>query len=299
MLHGPGSTAPRARPSRTSRASRVALARAPLIPVVALIAVGVVVGAARVARAETAAAPDVVSAPAPDEVRVTRPWLYVDDPTIAAPLHVVGSSGVSVTTTGSSPTRPFASNVAHPGGAYEVGAEVGLLPRLALHVSGVTSGVTASNGIGVGMIAGLRVALVDAGSTRITASAGVLREISEGTGAWARVTVAQDVGRARLALTAHGEHVFAGGRDAVDVMLMAGASVGLFGPLRGGVEYVVQDLEGAIDGEEAEQGVRHFVGPNLSLELDRRRLHVTAGPAIGLSYDSPRLLARAAIAYSF
>ena len=294
MLHGPGFAASRARPARSSRAAHLARACALLVVVVV-----VVIVAPRVARAETAAAPDAVSTPAPDEARVTRAWLYVDDPTIAAPLHVVGSSGVSVTTTGSSPTRPFASNVAHPGGAYEVGAEVGLVPRLALHVGGVTGGVAESKGIGVGMIAGLRLAIASGGKTSITASAGVLREISEGTGAWARVTVAQDVGRARLALTAHGEHVFAGGRDAVDLMLMAGASVTLFGPLRGGVEYVVQDLEGAIDDEEAELGVRHFVGPNLSLELDRRRLHVTAGPAIGLSYDSPRLLARAAIAYSF
>ena len=293
-LHGPGLAASRARPSRTSRSARRSLS-----PLVVAVVTVVTVVTARLARAEAAAAPDVVSVPAPEDARVTRPWLYVDDPTIAAPLHVVGSSGVSVTTTGSSPTRPFASNVAHPGGAYEVGAEVGLVPRLALHVSGVTSGVTESNGIGVGMIAGLRVAILEGGSTSITASAGVLREISERTGAWTRVAVAQDVGRARIALTAHGEHVFAGGRDAIDVMLMAGASVSLFGPLRGGVEYVVQDLEGAMDDEEAEQGVRHFVGPNLSIELDRRRLHVTAGPAIGLSYDSPRLLARAAIAYSF
>jgi hypothetical protein len=296
MLHAPGFAASSARPSRTAARLALACARRKMQVGVVL---AVLVMSPEIARAETAAAPDVVSAPAPEEARVTRPWLYVDDPTLASPLHVVVGSGVSVTTTGASPTRPFASNVAHPGGAYEVGAEVGLVPRLALQVTGVTSGVTDAKGIGVGMIAGLRVALVEGERTRVTASAGVLREISEGTGAWARVTVAQDVGRARLALTAHGEHVFTAGRDAVDVMLMAGASVALFGPLRGGVEYVVQDLEGAIDDEEAEQGVRHFVGPNLSLELDRRRLHVTAGPAIGLSHDSPRLLARAAIAYSF
>jgi hypothetical protein len=299
MFDGPGFAASRARPSRTS--ARLARARPAPLPVVRLVLLALVgsVTSAEVARAETTAAPDVVSTPAQDDAPVTRPWLYVDDPTVAPPLHVVVSSGVSLTTTGASPTRPFASNVAHPGAAYELGAEVGLVPRLALHVTGITRGVTDSKGIGVGMMAGLRVALVEGGRTSITASAGVLREISEGTGAWARVTVTEDVGRARLALTAHGEHVFAGGRDAVDVMLMAGASVALFGPLRGGVEYVVQDLEGAIDHEEAEQGVRHFVGPNLSLELDRRRLHVTAGPAIGLSHDSPRLLARAAIACSF
>jgi hypothetical protein len=37
----------------------------------------------------------------------------------------------------------------------------------------------------------------------------------------------------------------------------------------------------------------------MALEIDRRRLYVTLGPAFGLSHDSPRLLGRAALAYSF
>ncbi len=249
------------------------------------------------------AAPDEVKpAPADDGAIAPHPGLYVGDARIAAPMHVVAVSGVSVTTTGASPTRPFASNVAHPGGAYDVGAEVGLVHRLSLEVRGATSGIGATGGErgpGVGMVAGLRVAIVDRATTHVTASAGYLREIDGDSGAWVRLAVAEDWGDARLAFTAHGEHVVARGRDAVDVMLMAGASYRFVGPLRGGVEYVAQDLEGALDHEEAERGVRHFVGPNLSLELDRRRLTITAGPAIGLSYDSPRLLARAALAYSF
>src|SRR5438445_382197 len=82
-------------------------------------------------------------------------------------------------------------------------------------------------GLGVGMIAGVRVAVVDASHTHLTLSAGYLRELEGASGAFARVSFAQEVGRARLALTGHGEHLFARGRDALDVMVIAGASVGV------------------------------------------------------------------------
>jgi hypothetical protein len=242
---------------------------------------------------------ETAEAPTRENTKVQRPWLYIDDPTVAPPLEVVALTGVSLTTTGPSPTRPFASNVAHPGGAYDVGAEVGIVPRLSIEAIGVTSGVREGKGLGVGMIAGLRVAIVDRESTHLTASAGYLRELEGANGAWGRITFAQDIGRARLAVTAHGEHVFQPARDAVDLMIMAGATFRVVGPLRAGAEYVAQDLEGAIDDEEAEAGVRHFIGPNVALDLLERRLMITAGPALGLSYESPRLVARAALAYAF
>jgi hypothetical protein len=96
----------------------------------------------------------------------------------------------------------------------------------------------------------------------------------------------------------HGERVFAPGRDSIDVMVMAGANYRVAGPVRLGVEYVAQDLEGAADPGETE-GMRHFVGPTTSIELLGKRLSLTAGPALGLSPNSPRIVGRAGLAYAF
>jgi hypothetical protein len=79
---------------------------------------------------------------------------------------------------------------------------------------------------------------------------------------------------------------------------MAGASYRVLGPLRAGVEYVAQDLEGAF-GDDAEQGMRHFVSPNLAIELPARRLTISGGPAFGLSPGSPPSMGRVAIACGF
>jgi hypothetical protein len=112
------------------------------------------------------------------------------------------------------------------------------------------------------------------------------------------VTASQDFGRLRVASMVHGEHVFAGKRDGVDMMLMAGANVRVVDVLRVGAEYVAQDIEAAIDPAEAE-GMRHFLGGTASVALINERLTIGAGPALGLSPNAPRLLGRAQVAWSF
>ena len=181
-----------------------------------------------------------------------RPWLYLEDTVTAAPMHVIGFTRGTYTSV-SSPTRPFGANVARPGGVLEVGAEAGLLPWLSLAASAMGGG---EQGGGFGGLAGVRLAPF-AGrwqTTHLVLAGGYLRELSGGSGAWGRLALSQDVGRLRLASTVHGEHVFLTGRDAFDVMVMLGASYKVAGPLRAGVEYVAQDLEGALDSEEAEGG---------------------------------------------
>ena len=115
---------------------------------------------------------------------------------------------------------------------------------------------------------------------------------------WARAVLAGDIGKLRLMTSAIGSHVFTPGRDAVDLMLTAGASYRVIPVLRLGAEYVVQDIEGLWEADEAEGGVRHFVGPTASLEL-AKRVFITAGPAFGLSKDSPRVLGRLGATYAF
>jgi hypothetical protein len=157
-----------------------------------------------------------------------------------------------------------------------------------------------------GAIAGLRLSLLpdSVKTTHLVLSGGYLREAwtpdqpQGDDGAWLRLSVVQEISRLRLAATVHGEHVFAGGRDPVDVMLQLGASYRITGPWRAGVEYVGQDLEETF-ADAAEGGARHFVGPTTSLQLLHDRLTIVAGPALGLSAYSPSFIGRLGMAYGF
>ncbi len=264
---------------------------------------------------------------------IDRTWLYLDDARIPAPLKVIGTFNVSYTNVGS-PTRiggqleynSFALNTAQPGAMFGVGGEIGLFS----HVSIMTTVDLNAGGEGpspsAGIIAGLRVsALPDSFRTsHLVVSAGYLREAWQGpqynddnpacmpaapgcwspgkpygdSGAWIQASFSQDVSRVRLAATVHGEHVFATGRDPLDIMVQAGASVQVVGGFRLGAEYVGQDLEESFD-PGAEGGARHFAGPVASLQLLRDRLSIVAGPSFGLNARSPELLGRAGASFGF
>jgi hypothetical protein len=173
---------------------------------------------------------------------------------------------------------------------------VGLLPRLSLAASGFGGG----DQLGFGALAGLRFEPFQGAwtSTHLVFSGGYLHELNGGDGAWVRVSLAQDVGRLRLGATVHGEHVLASGRDPVDLLVMAGASYAVTGPLRAGIEYVAQDLEEAVD-DGAEGGTRQFLGPTLALELMGRHLSIVAGPALGIGSQSPAYSGRMSLAYEY
>ncbi|HWW53833.1 MAG TPA: hypothetical protein VNY84_08685 [Acidimicrobiales bacterium] len=259
---------------------------------------------------------------------IDRTWLYADDARVALPTAFIGMSSVSYTDVGGSPTRivspypsvyrAFAGNTAQPGAMVSLGGEVGVWPS----VSVVALGQAGFGGIGPspsgGAIAGVRFQLLPSSwqSTHLVASLGYLREAWQGpvyeadagvwhpgspngdNGAWLAVAFSGDIQRLRLAATIHGEHIFAEGRDGVDVMVNAGASYRVVGALRAGVEYVGQDLEESLS-PAAESGARHFIGPTASLQLLHDRLTLAAGPAIGLSALSPRLLGRFTMSYGF
>jgi hypothetical protein len=258
-------------------------------------ALGVAIAAGTIAlpaRAEPP--PETTAADAPLEV-APRVWLYLDDPTLPAAMHALAFARATYTRDGS-PTRPFGANVSRPGGVVEAGGEVGLLPRLSLAASGFGGG----DQLGFGALAGLRFEPFQGEwtSTHLVFSGGYLRELNGGDGGWVRVSLAQDVGRLRLGATVHGEHVFASGRDPVDLLVMAGASYAITGPLRAGIEYVAQDLEEAAD-DGAEGGTRQFLGPTLALELMGRHLSIVAGPALGIGPQSPAYSGRMSLAYEY
>ncbi len=273
--------------------------------------------------------------PAPEaDVRrsIDRTWLYVDDARIPAPLHVIAMTNVTYTNVGS-PTRigsgaynALGLNTAQPGAAVAIGGEMGLFP----HVSIMTTvqigfGGQGQLGSGVevpsasaGLVAGVRVSALPAAvkNSHLVVSAGYLREAWQGpifdddankwvpgkpygdSGAWAQVAFSQDIQRVRLAATMHVEHVFADGRDPLDLMVQAGASCRVVGGFRLGAEYTGQDLEEAVD-PGAEGGVRHVLGPTASIQVWRDRVSIVAGPAFGLSHLSPAVMGRAAAAVGF
>jgi hypothetical protein len=247
---------------------------------------------ASAARAESPQETTVSTAPLEVAPRI---WLYLDDPTLPEAMHALAFARATYTRD-DSPTRPFGANVSRPGGVVEAGGEVGLLPRLSLAASGFGGG----DQLGFGALAGLRFEPFQRAwtSTHLVFSGGYLHELNGGDGAWVRASVAQDVGRLRLGATVHGEHVFASGRDAVDLLVMAGASFAVTGPLRAGIEYVAQDLEEAVD-DGAEGGTRQFLGPTLALELMGRHLSIVAGPALGIGPQSPAYSGRMSLAYEY
>jgi hypothetical protein len=178
---------------------------------------------------------------------------------------------------GDSLTRPFAGNVAAPGALLEAGGEVGI----GRGWSAVALGAQAEDAGGssrTGALLGVRYSLLPetVRATQLVLSGGVLRELQGRGGAWARAALGHDEGRARLAVSVHGERIFDGARDAVDVMVTAGASFRLVESLRAGLEYVGQDLEGMVD-DDAEGGARHIVGPMLAATLWNERLTLVGG----------------------
>lgn len=267
---------------------------------------------------------------------IDRTWLYADDGRVAAPLTFVGTTSVSYTSVGNSPSRivdpfpgcsapcnsynSFAGNTATPGGMISAGGEVGLLPRLSVMAIGQlgVGGVDSAPSPNAGLVAGLRVQAFPSewSAVRLAVSGGYLREAWQGprydddtetwsggspngdNGASIQAAFAGDVNRLRWAATFHGDHVFVTGRDPVDVMVQAGASYRVVGDLRAGVEYVGQDLEESFV-PDAEGGARHFLGPIASLQLLRQRLTMVIGPSIGLSSRSPDFLGRFGLSYGF
>ena len=214
----------------------------------------------------------------------------------------------------------FAGNTAQPGAMVLVGGELGLLPRTSLQAN-VMAGLGGGTDVpspNLGATASLRFSVLPDSlrHLHLVLSTGYIREAwggpvyNDDTGKWLpgnpngdngafiQGAISGDVGPVRLAGTLHGEHIFAEGRDPLDVMVDLGASYRIAGAFRAGLEYVGQDLEETFS-PGAEGGARHFVGPIASLQLLGDRLTFVAGPSVGLSRISPDFVARAGASLGF
>ena len=260
--------------------------------------------------------PDKVDAPKNETTDVSRPWLYNDDPTIAAPMRVVAAIGDTYSGNDKSTTRAFSSHDTGPGGKANVSLQLGLVRMLALDVTGVLGGYGST--VSGGVMAGARFAPFDAAKHgfRLAIAAGYLLDLDQASGAYARVTASYDVphvsGRVRLAAMVHGEHMFRTGQDALDVFATAGVSVRLVPAFRLGLEYIVQDVEeafassGPIDPDtavpgQAEGGVHQFVGLGGTFDLLHHRLFINFGPALAFRPEIGQVapVGRALVSYSF
>jgi hypothetical protein len=256
--------------------------------------------------APTVPPPDLEIAEGPQSSRVRGAtagnggWLYADSTTVAAPGQAALLSRFTLSN-GDSPTRPFASNLGSPGAMLEVGGEIGLLPGLSVQAVGVQGESYSTSASATGAVAGLRWSVLPSSflHTHLVLSGGWLHELNDNAnGTWARVAFGWDSGALRTQVAVHGEHVFAPGRDGLDVMVTAGASLRVLDWLRAGVEYVGQDLEETFDAE-AEGGARHLLGPTATVSLLQEKLSLVAGPAVVLAPEGTRMLGRMALSYAF
>src|SRR5882672_1749242 len=232
---------------------------------------------------EVIAEPQVLIKPEP----VGRTWLFQDEARVPAPLQAVAFSRLTYSA-GSSPTRPFATNLGNPGAMLELGGEIGLFRSVSVQFTGAQGEVQSSNASGTGALVGLRWGALQERSTRLVVSAGYLHELTGGDGAWSSVLFEQDISRVRMTLSVLGEHVFGQGRDGIDILVRAGADTAIVGPLRVGLEYVGQDLE-ELATEEAEGGARHLVAGVIGVKLLSERLSIVGGPAVNLASEGNRI----------
>lgn len=242
------------------------------------------------------ASADTTEAPAP----VERPFLYLVDPTLPRPMHVVAGYAAGYSSTDAA-TRPLAATANRSGLVNELRVEGALHERFAPFVGGLLAPpAPGEHSARTALRAGARVLVTDPASHgfRLALSAAYTRDFQQTSGVFARATASYDLGPLRLASMVHSEKMFSTARDQIDLYAVAGASYRVLDSLRVGVEYVAQDIEGAWAANEAEGGIRHFAGADLAWSYDRRLL-VTAGPAFGLGAPAPALLGRASVAYLF
>jgi hypothetical protein len=237
---------------------------------------------------------DVAPATAPPRAtNEERPFLHVLDPTTPSAGTVSLGYGFGYGS-GVAAERPMPANIAAAGPMHHATLNYAVSDRFAPFLGGGAdpSGATA--------LLGARFQITDPTSPfRFTVGAAMFRERAGVLGAWTRAAASYDIGAFRVAGNLHLERAFARGRDTVDILALAGASYRVASMFRLGAEYVGQDLEDAIEQEEAEGGARHFLGPTGAVDLHAGRLQLTFGPAFGLNERSPRFLGRVAILATF
>jgi hypothetical protein len=243
--------------------------------------------------------------PALTTVRTTpveQPFLYMVDPHGPQARQVLAGYSLAFSSSAGA-IRPIPGNFDSEGIVHTLSLEVGALDILRVYAQTMIAEAigTSTDVSAVALQVGARVLLTPPRwqRFRVMLTGAFLREFGADLGAFGEVTVTYDVGRVRLAAAVHVEHIFAPGRDPVDMYAVAGVSVRVIPIMRLGFEYVGQDIEAlADDDQDAEGGARHYIGPDVAWSLRKNRLLVTAGAAIQIA-SAPAALARAALTYVY
>jgi hypothetical protein len=240
---------------------------------------------------------DVASEDGARRTTEERAFVYSVDPTTPDRGGVSFESSVGLGS-GVAALRPLPATNDARAIESSLTANVGIGSGLAPFITGVRGfgdGVPS----GVGAIAGMRWQITPGeGPFRAGLVAAGFREPGGAYGAYLRATATYDVDRLRLGANVHAEHPFQSGRDALDVFVTLAASYRIVPGFRLGAEYVGQDLE-EIGDPGAEGGAKQYAGPTTAIELDRGRVQIVAGPAIGLGGNSARWVGRASLLVSF
>jgi hypothetical protein len=236
--------------------------------------------------------------PEASEKRVTaeeRPFAHLLDPSTpsAGKVSVGYSVGIG---SGVAAERPLPSDPSQSIASHSVSASFGATDRIAPFATGVLDGKGGATAMG-----GVRFQWTDpAGPFRFTTEGAVFREGRGGAmGGFLRIASSYDLGAFRFAGNLHAERVFASGRDGIDVLALAGVSYKIVPGLRLGAEYVGQDLEDAVEQEEAEGGAKHYLGPTLAVDIDHGRTQLVAGPAFGIGQKTSKIMGRVGLVVSF
>jgi hypothetical protein len=236
----------------------------------------------------------------PATTPVEQPFLYLVDPHGPAARQVLAGYALAFSSSGGA-IRPIPGHFDAEGVVHTLSLEVGALDRLRFFGQTMVAQAIGTSEVGaVAVQLGARAVLTPLSwqRFRLMVTGAFLREFGADLGVLGELTATYDLGRVRLAASVHGEHLFAGKRDPIDLYAVAGVSVRVVQMLRLGVEYVAQDLEAVAEDDEAEGGARHYVGPDASLTLYHGKLLVTAGGAVQVA-QSPGVLARAALTYVY
>ena len=99
-------------------------------------------------------------------------------------------------------------------------------------------------------------------------------------------------------VTTYVEKAFGPDRDPVDLVVTAALGGYITPVLRMSLEYAAQDMEDVWEAEEAEGGLRQFLGVNLGW-IALNNMELIAGVGTDMSFKQPKPLARFILRYSF
>ena len=187
------------------------------------------------------------------------------------------------------------------------GVETGARLRLGLGGATIEASGARIDGARTGWTGGVEVLARVVDSQRagvdLDVAAGVRRDALGALVPRARVVAGRTWGRLNTQVSALAERPMASRRDALDVVLGAGASWRLTPFASVGVEALAEDVEGFWDASEAEGGVHALVGPVVRIGWGRTSLSAlvaaTRGSSVVGAPASTGALARVGLAVAF